>query len=80
MTKKELILFRLEGCPYCKRAEQELDKRKIKYRKVNVSSDRSVVQLLSGQPTVPILAEIIGSQSQDDDIVEYLEGIDNREV
>ena len=69
---KELILFRKEGCPYCKRAEEELDKKGIKYSKVEVGSDRSVVQLLSGQPTVPILVEVIGSKNQDDDIIEYL--------
>lgn len=70
--QKELILFRKEGCPYCRRAEEELDKKEIKYRKVEVDSDRSVVQLLSVQPTVPILVEVIGSKSQDDDIIEYL--------
>ena len=75
---KELILFRKEGCPYCKRAEEEIDKKGIKYSKVEVGSDRSVVQLLSGQPTVPILVEVIGSKSQDDDIIEYLNNTSNQ--
>ena len=79
MADKELILLRLEGCPYCKRAEAELDKRKIKYRKIDINpGDRTIVKQLSGQPTVPILLEVIGSKSQDDDIVEYLEEMDQK--
>ncbi|MBI2108315.1 glutaredoxin, partial [Candidatus Woesearchaeota archaeon] len=33
MQKEKYVLFRLEGCPYCRRAEEFLDKRGIKYRK-----------------------------------------------
>tara|TARA_Y100000310_G_scaffold340549_1_gene436683 strand:- start:1068 stop:1295 length:228 start_codon:yes stop_codon:yes gene_type:complete len=72
MSKEKLILFRKEGCPYCKRAEEVLGKNKVKYEKVEVGSDRSVVELLSGQPTVPILVKVIGSKSQDDDIIDYI--------
>ena len=72
MSEEKLILFRLEGCPYCAKAEAELDKRKVKYEKVEVGSDRSMVEFLSGQPTVPILVKVIGSKNQDDDIIEYL--------
>jgi hypothetical protein len=32
-----------------------------------------MVEALSGQPTVPILVEVIGSKDQDDDIVKWLE-------
>ena len=74
MTEKRRILFRIEGCPYCIRAEQALDKAGIVYEKVEVSpSDRSVVQLLSGQPTVPVMVEVVGCKSQDDDIIAYIE-------
>jgi len=74
MVNKELVLLRLEGCPYCKHAEEELDKRKVKYRKIEIDrNDRSMVEALSGQPTVPILVEVIGSKDQDDDIVKWLE-------
>ncbi len=72
--KKRRILFRLEGCPYCVRAEAALDKAKVAYEKVSInSSDRSVVTLLSGQPSVPVMVEVIGCDSQDDDIIEYIE-------
>ena len=75
MTKKRLLL-RLEGCPYCERAEAALDEAKIQYQKIDINpADRSVVKLLSGQPTVPVLVEVIGSESQDDDIIEYIREI-----
>jgi hypothetical protein len=35
-------------------------------------SDRSLVMILSGQRTVPVLVEVVGCQSQDDDILEYI--------
>lgn len=71
--KKRRLLFRLEGCPYCVRAEKALDSAKIEYERVEVDpSDRAVVKLLSGQPTVPVLVEVVGSESQDDDILEYI--------
>lgn len=74
MTDKRRILFRMEGCPYCVRAEQALDKAGETYEKVEVSPhDRSLVQLLSGQPTVPILVEVVGCANQDDDIIAYCE-------
>jgi glutaredoxin len=68
--EKRRLLFRLEGCPYCRRAEEALDKAGVRYEKIDINpEDRSVVQLLSGQKTVPILVDVIGSSSQDDDIV-----------
>jgi glutaredoxin len=67
------VLFRLEGCPYCQRAEAALDAAKISYEKLEISpSDRSVVKLLSGQSSVPVLVEVIGCASQDDDILAYI--------
>lgn len=75
--EKNLVLFRLEGCPYCRIAEKELDKRKIKYRKIEVPSEhskRTLLKELSGQTSVHVLIEVIGSKEQDDDIVEWLDG------
>ena len=74
MAEKRRILFRIAGCPYCIRAEQALDSAQIAYEKIEVSpSDRAVVKLLSGQPTVPVLVEVIGCKDQDDDIIAYIE-------
>ncbi len=76
MQKEKYILFRLEGCPYCRKAEEYMDRKGIKYRKIEVPpsrEDRKTVMELSGQPTVPVLVQVIGSENQDDDIVEYFE-------
>ena len=71
--QKKRILLRIEGCPYCANAEEALKKAGIAFEKLEVDKrDRSIVEKLSGQPTVPILVEVIGSENQDDDIVEYI--------
>jgi hypothetical protein len=50
-----------------------LDDAKVKYEKIDINpSDRSILKLLSGQASVPILVEVIGCENQDDDIVEYI--------
>ncbi len=72
-NNKRRLLFRLEGCPYCKRAEAALDEANISYEKIDISpGDRSVVRLLSNQPSVPVLVEVIGCAEQDDDILEWI--------
>jgi len=73
--EKNLLLFRLEGCPYCKIAERELNKKGVKYRKIEVPAEKSkriLLKELSGQDSVPVLIEVIGSKNQDDDILEWL--------
>lgn len=74
MPTKRKLLLRIEGCPFCIRAEEALDAAGVTYEKIEVDRrDRSIVQILSGQPTVPVLVEVIGSENQDDDIVAYIE-------
>lgn len=76
MKEKNLVLFRLEGCPYCKKAEDALKKKGIKYRKIEVMPEKSKRETLikvSGQDSVPVLVEVIGAKNQDDDIIEWLE-------
>lgn len=71
--KSRRVLLKIEGCPYCRNAEEALDKAGVSYLKVEVDrSDRSIVEKLSGQPTVPILVEVIGAENQDDDIISYI--------
>ncbi len=73
MSSKRRLLLRIEGCPYCVRAERALDEAGIAYEKLDINpADRSLVMTLSGQRTVPVLIEVIGSKSQDDDILEYI--------
>lgn len=76
MEEKRLVLFRLEGCPYCKRAEEALKEKGIKYKKIEVppeKSERKMLKEVSGQDSVPVLVEVIGAKDQDDDIIEWLE-------
>ena len=76
MQKEKYILFRLEGCPYCRKAEEYMDKKGIEYMKIEVPpahKDRKMVMEFSGQPTVPVLIQVIGSENQDDDIIEFFE-------
>ena len=74
--EKKLVLFRLEGCPYCKKAEKALDEAGFKYKKIEVSgpkAERKELIKISGQDSVPVLLEVIGAKNQDDDILEWLE-------
>ncbi|MFT4311667.1 MAG: glutaredoxin family protein [Candidatus Woesearchaeota archaeon] len=69
-TKK--ILLQLPTCPYCARARGALDEKKIEYEIMNVKpDDRTLVKLLSGQESVPILVEVVGSENQDVDIEKW---------
>lgn len=76
MQKEKYVLFRLEGCPYCRKAEEFLKKKGIKYEKIEVPpahEDRKLLKQLSGQASVPVLIQVIGAENQDDDIVEFFD-------
>ena len=73
---KRLVMFVLEGCPYCKKAEEALDAKGVKYEEIEVppnKADRTLLKQISGQDSVPVLLDVIGSKDQDDDILEWLE-------
>jgi glutaredoxin len=73
MSSKRRLLLRIEGCPYCVRAERALDEAGISYEKLDIDpADRSLVMTLSGQRTVPVLIEVVGCESQDDDIIDHI--------
>lgn len=73
MAAKRRILLRIEGCPYCIRAERALDEAGIAYEKLEINpADRSMVVALSGQSTVPVFVDVIGCESQDDDIIAHI--------
>jgi glutaredoxin len=73
MAPQRRILLRIEGCPYCIRAERALDEAGIVYEKLDIApSDRSMVVALSGQQTVPVLVDVIGCDNQDDDIIAHI--------
>jgi len=73
MSPKRRLLLRIEGCPFCVRAEQALDEAGIVYEKLDINpADRSLVMTLSGQRTVPVLVEVVGCEGQDDDIIAHI--------
>ncbi|WP_277553299.1 glutathione S-transferase N-terminal domain-containing protein [Halobaculum limi] len=74
-----LVLYELEGCPYCAKVTNKLAELGLEYESVMVPrshSDRTEVEEVSGQTGVPVLVDEdngIEGMPESDDIVEYLE-------
>ena len=73
-----IILYRLQGCPYCERVVRVLDDLRLSYRSRFVEalhSRRDVVKRVSGKRTVPALVdERTGvTMSESANIVAYLQ-------
>jgi glutathione S-transferase len=75
----ELILYELEGCPYCMKVIKKLDELDLEYESIAVPrshSDRTEVEAVSGQTGVPVLVDEdhdVDGMPESDDIVAYLE-------
>ena len=73
--EKKLVMFVLEGCPYCKKAKDALDAKGVQYEEIQVpgpKGERTLLKQISGQDSVPVLLDVIGAKDQDDDIIEWL--------
>jgi len=60
---------------YCEKAKKALDVKGVKYEEIEVppnKADRTLLKQISGQDSVPVLLDVIGSKDQDDDIIEWL--------
>ena len=74
-----LILYELEGCPYCAKVTRKLDELGLEYESRLVPrshSERTEVKEVSGQTGGPVLVDKehgIEGMPESDDIVEYLE-------
>ncbi|MEF8791042.1 MAG: glutathione S-transferase N-terminal domain-containing protein [Haloarculaceae archaeon] len=74
-----LILYELEGCPYCAKVTRKLDELGLEYESRLVPrshSERTEVEELSGQTGVPVLVDEehgVEGMPESDDIVAYLE-------
>ena len=80
MVEKRKLLIQIDTCPYCQNARAHLDDEGINYEIISIDpADRSLVEQLSGQPSVPIFVEVIGMKDQDDDIVAYIKELKNKE-
>lgn len=73
-----IILYSLDGCPYCEKAHDALDENGIDYETrwvEGLHSTRDEVKRVSGQRAVPVLIdEEAGiTMAESDNIVEYVE-------
>jgi len=74
-----LILYELEGCPYCAKVVSKLDELGLEYESRMVPrahSDRTEVEEVSGQTGVPVLIDEehgVEGMPESDDIVAYLD-------
>jgi glutaredoxin 3 len=76
---KEIQLYYLDGCPYCKKVEDKLESMDIPFEKISVPSDhnkRSEVKKVSDQTSVPVISDPnneVKGMNESSDIVSYLE-------
>lgn len=74
-----LILYELQGCPYCAKVVSKLDELGLEYESKMVPSahsQRTEVEEISGQTGVPVLVDPdhdVDGMAESDDIVAYLE-------
>ncbi|MFC5365376.1 glutaredoxin family protein [Salinirubrum litoreum] len=74
-----LILYELEGCPYCAKVKNKLADLGLEYESRTVPrshSERTEVEEISGQTGVPVLIDEehgVEGMPESDDIVEYLD-------
>ena len=75
----ELVLYELQGCPYCAMVREKLAELGLEYESRTVPRahpERTEVQELSGQTGVPVLvddANGVTGMSESSRIIEYLE-------
>ena len=75
----DLVLYELEGCPYCAKVKNKLAELDLEYDSVMVpgnKSQRDEVEEVSGQRGVPVLVDEehgVDGMAESDDIVEYLD-------
>ncbi|MFC7068139.1 glutathione S-transferase N-terminal domain-containing protein [Halobaculum lipolyticum] len=75
----DLVLYELEGCPYCAKVKNKLAELDLAYDSVMVPrshDERTEVEAVSGQTGVPVLVDEehgVEGMAESDDIVAYLE-------
>lgn len=75
----DLELYELDGCPHCRKVRQKLDELGLAYESHSVPrshSDRTEVEAISDQTSVPVLVDNehgIEGMAESDAIIEYLE-------
>ena len=60
MVEKEIIIYTTPTCPFCKAAKEDLDRKGIKYREIDVSKDAEGLEKMvriSGKRLVPVMVD-----------------------
>ena len=74
-----LVLYELEGCPYCAKVKNKLAELDLEYESELVPrphDERTEVEEVSGQTGVPVIVDEgngVEAMAESDDIVAYLE-------
>jgi len=77
-AEQNLVLYELEGCPYCLKVRRAMSDLDLSYESRSVShsrGNRPEVREISGQSGVPVLIDRekgIDGMPESDDIVDYL--------
>ncbi len=56
--EKEIIIYTTPICPFCKAAKEDLDRKGIKYKEIDVSKDAEELEkmiIISGKRFVPVM-------------------------
>jgi glutaredoxin 3 len=75
----DLVLYELNGCPYCAKVKRKLDELDLEYESRMVPrshGERDEVKAVSGQTGVPVLIDEehgVNGMPESDDIVAYLD-------
>ncbi|MBU1744691.1 MAG: glutaredoxin family protein [Proteobacteria bacterium] len=60
MVEKEIIIYTTPRCPFCKAAKEDLDRKGIKYKEIDVSKDAEELEKMvriSGKRLVPVMVD-----------------------
>jgi len=58
VVEKEITIYITTTCPFCKAAKEDLDRRGIKYKEIDVSKDDDALEKMvkiSGKRLVPVM-------------------------
>ena len=60
MVEKEITIYTTPTCPFCKSAKEDLDRKGIKYKEIDVSKDAAALEemvRISGKGLVPVMVD-----------------------
>lgn len=74
-----LLLYTMDGCPYCKKVMDHLEEKGITYRNLNIADPVNLDELLllGGEKQVPFLVDTDKNVKmyESGDIIEYLDAL-----